>query len=70
MIAENRLNRGRGPVCAPGRGWSRRLTGPPRYPQQGPRAACTGGQGTVPYEQNTQQSPGFGLSSAPQPPHS
>jgi hypothetical protein len=21
---------------------------------------CTGGQGTVPYEQNTQQSPGFG----------
>ena len=29
-------------------------------------AACTGGQTTDPYEQNTQQSPAFGLSSAPQ----
>jgi hypothetical protein len=26
-----------------------------------------GGQGTVPYEQNTQQSPCFGFSSAPHP---
>ena len=25
-----------------------------------------GGQGTVPYEQNTQQSPGFGFRTAPQ----
>jgi hypothetical protein len=28
---------------------------------------CTGGQGTSPYEQNTQQSPGRGLSRTPQP---
>src|SRR5262249_37065569 len=29
--------------------------------------ACTGGHGTEPYEQNTQQSPGFGLRRSPQP---
>jgi hypothetical protein len=34
---------------------------------QGARSACFGGQGTVPYEQKTQQSPGFGRSSRPQP---
>src|SRR5437879_11662147 len=34
-------------------------------PQHG-CAACTGGQTTDPYEQNTQQSPASGLSSAPQ----
>ncbi len=32
--------------------------------------SCTGGQGTLPQEQNTQQSPGLGLRSAPQPVHS
>jgi hypothetical protein len=32
------------------------------------RPACTGGHGTAPYEQNTQQSPGSGLSLSPQPP--
>jgi hypothetical protein len=32
------------------------------------RPACTGGHGTVPYEQNTQQSPGSGLSLSPQSP--
>lgn len=42
-----------------------RLGQPVAYPQH-PRSACTGGQGTSPYEQNTQQSPGLGLSSAPQ----
>ena len=31
-----------------------------------PRSACTGGHGVSPWEQNTQQSPGFGFSSAPQ----
>jgi len=31
------------------------------------RAAWIGGHGTEPYEQNTQQSPGFGRSVAPQP---
>lgn len=31
---------------------------------------CTGGQGTLPYEQKTQQSPRRGRSSAPQPVHS
>ncbi len=30
------------------------------------RAVCTGGQGTEPNEQNTQQSPRFGRSVAPQ----
>jgi len=36
-----------------------------QLPQQPclPRS-CTGGHGTVPYEQNTQQSPGFGRSTA------
>jgi hypothetical protein len=34
------------------------------------RSACIGGHATEPYEQNTQQSPGFGLSFVPQPPHS
>ena len=33
-------------------------------------ASCTGGHGTEPYEQNTQQSPAFGRSNAPQPAHS
>jgi hypothetical protein len=32
--------------------------------------AWIGGQGTEPYEQNTQQSPGFGRSNAPQLTHS
>jgi hypothetical protein len=31
------------------------------------RSAWIGGHGTEPYEQNTQQSPGFGRSVAPQP---
>lgn len=35
------------------------------YPQP-LQPACTGGQGTSPHEQNTQQSPGLGFSSAPQ----
>lgn len=38
-------------------------------PQPAPllrRALCTGGQGTEPKEQKTQQSPGFGRKSAPQ----
>jgi hypothetical protein len=30
---------------------------------------CTGGHETEPYEQNTQQSPGFGRSVVPQPVH-
>src|SRR6266700_1244240 len=33
-------------------------------------AACIGGHLTEPYEQNTQQSPAFGRSRAPQPAHS
>jgi hypothetical protein len=33
------------------------------------RSAWIGGQGTEPYVQNTQQSPCFGLSIAPQPVH-
>jgi hypothetical protein len=32
--------------------------------------AWTGGQGTLPYEQKTQQSPGFGLSTLRQAAHS
>jgi len=32
--------------------------------------ACIGGQGTDPYEQNTQQPPGLGRSLMPQPVHS
>ena len=39
-----------------------------QHPAPGP-ASCTGGQGTEPYEQNTQQSPAFGRSTTPQPPH-
>lgn len=39
-------------------------------PQQHPCPSCTGGQGTVPQEQNTQQVPGFGLSTVPQSLHS
>jgi len=31
------------------------------------RPACTGGQGTLPKLQNTQQSPDFGFMRAPQP---
>ena len=31
------------------------------------RAVCTGGQGASPYEQNTQQCPRLGRSTAPQP---
>jgi len=34
------------------------------------RASWTGGHGTLPYEQNTQQSPALGLSRAPHPVHS
>jgi hypothetical protein len=33
--------------------------------QQQLEAACTGGHGTLPKEQNTQQSPGLGLSLSP-----
>jgi len=36
-----------------------------RQPQQSD-PACIGGQGTLPYEQKTQQSPGRGLRTAPQ----
>jgi hypothetical protein len=32
--------------------------------QQSGAPSCLGGQATLPYEQNTQQSPGFGVSSA------
>ena len=39
------------------------------YPQQ-PRLSCIGGHGTLPHEQNTQQSPRLGLSSASQAGHS
>ena len=46
----------------------------PAQPQTAPasleRCACTGGPGDEPYEQKTQQSPGFGRSLAPQPVHS
>src|SRR5579863_3322117 len=35
--------------------------------QVGVSPACTGGHGTDPYEQNTQQSPGLGRRSSPQP---
>jgi hypothetical protein len=38
------------------------------HPQ--PRSRCTGGQGTLPYEQNTQQSPGFACSNFLQDGHS
>jgi hypothetical protein len=31
------------------------------------RASWIGGQGTSPYEQNTQQSPALGFNTAPQP---
>ena len=34
---------------------------------QQPSPVCIGGHGTDPYEQNTQQSPGFGLKTVPQP---
>ena len=34
--------------------------------QQFSRPACIGGHGTLPYEQNTQQSPGLGLSKTSQ----
>jgi hypothetical protein len=37
---------------------------PPPPPE---RSACIGGHGTEPYEQNTQQLPGFGRSLTPQP---
>jgi len=52
-------------LCVQARGW--------RYEQQlaalpEPRnSAWTGGHGTEPYEQNTQQSPGFGRSMTPHP---
>jgi hypothetical protein len=40
----------------------------PQLEQQDRSGDCwTGGHGTEPYEQNTQQSPGKGLSVAPQP---
>lgn len=34
------------------------------------RSVCTGGHFMDPYEQNTQQSPGFGRNSVPHPVHS
>ena len=44
------------------------MRGDPIQPQQpGFPVSCTGGQGTEPNEQNTQQSPAFGRSVAPQP---
>jgi hypothetical protein len=54
--------------CPPGEASSLTDQARAELPQQ-PRASCTGGHGTEPYEQNTQQSPDFGLSSAWQPPH-
>lgn len=41
-----------------------------RDASQQPRAAWTGGHGTDPYEQNTQQSPGLGRNSDLHSPHS
>jgi hypothetical protein len=53
------------------------LPGPVCYPEQegttlAPTvwSACIDGHGAEPYEQKTQQSPGLGLSRAPQPTHS
>ncbi len=40
----------------------------PQHPPLSP-VSCLGGQGTVPYEQNTQQSPAAGRSSTAQPSH-
>lgn len=37
------------------------------HPAQQGEFAWIGGQGTDPYEQNTQQSPGFGFRTVPQP---
>jgi hypothetical protein len=42
--------------------------GPQQSASPGP-ASCTGGQGTEPYEQKTQQSPAFGRSTTPQAEH-
>ena len=42
----------------------------PQREQQGVGSACTGGHLFVPYEQNTQQSPAFGLSTVLQFSHS
>jgi len=41
----------------------------PCRPASPERSAWIGGHGTEPYEQNTQQSPVFGRSVAPQPLH-
>jgi hypothetical protein len=41
-----------------------------RYLQRGSFAACIGGHFALPYEQNTQQSPDLGLSSARHDSHS
>ena len=38
---------------------------PDQLLQQDAVPSCIGGHGTLPYEQNTQQSPGFGLISSP-----
>jgi len=45
--------------------------GGPQHCVVAPTACCTwiGGHGTVPQEQKTQQSPGFGRSIVPQPRH-
>jgi hypothetical protein len=39
----------------------------PHIDRQRRLRSCIGGQGTEPYEQNTQQSPGLGRSAVPQP---
>lgn len=39
-------------------------------PPQQPPSPCIGGHFTLPNEQNTQQSPGFGRSTVPHPVHS
>jgi hypothetical protein len=45
-------------------GWSTYLA------HSGRSSSCIGGQGAVPKEQNTQQSPGFGRNKVPRPAHS
>jgi hypothetical protein len=49
------------------RDWYRALSHVGVQQRACPLLAWTGGHGTVPNEQNTQQSPGLGRSSVPQP---
>ncbi|AIF47582.1 hypothetical protein HY57_10025 [Dyella japonica A8] len=51
-------------------GATARKAGDAQWPQQDDPCCWIGGHGTEPYEQNTQQSPAFGFSSAPQAAHS